>query len=338
LDHEASRAVLIGVSDYDHAEFTPILAARNSVAAMQALLSDPELCGWPRDRITVISDPRSVTDLGMELTELARKTTGVFLLYYVGHGKVTERGELCLTVSSTNPEHLNITGLRWETVRQAFLGSAARVRIAVLDCCFAGRAIEALSGTGDQALADLADIRGSYVLTAASSNNAAHVPPPDEQQNACTSFTAELRDLVRAGIPGKPDWLSFSDIYPELRRRLRAKGLPTPERRGTNTADLFGFTMNAATRRVSDATASPDASSQPHRVALDADGIRHSREMARAAELIVTLQGAVDRVQADLEEARGLGDASRVAALQQELAGRRALLDQAQKGLQALDG
>lgn len=44
-----------------------------------------------------------------------------------------------------------------------------------------------------------------------------------------------------------------------------------------------------------------------------------------AAELTVTLQGAVDRVQDDLEEARHIGDLSRVATLQQELAGRWAI-------------
>jgi hypothetical protein len=332
-DHNrGSRAVLIGVSEYDHAEFTPIRSARNSLAAMEALLLDPALCGWSRDQLTVISNPRSASDLGIELTELAKNTTGVFLLYYVGHGKITDRADLCLTVSSTHPAHPQISGLRWDTVRHAFLNSGAQVRVAILDCCFAGRAIEALAGDGDHTLADLADIRGSYILTAARSNDTAHVPPPAEQEHACTSFTGEFRDLVRAGIAGKPDWLTFSDIYPELRTRLRARGLPAPERRGTDTADLYRFAANAATRRT---TSSVGASQHESSVV---DPARHSRELARTVQLTVELQEAVDNVQANLARARAVGETDRVLDLEKELAGRLALLAQAHKSLRAFDG
>jgi hypothetical protein len=38
------------------------------------------------------------------------------LLYYVGHGVLSDRGELCLAVTSTRPDLPTITGLRWETV------------------------------------------------------------------------------------------------------------------------------------------------------------------------------------------------------------------------------
>ena len=124
----------------------------------------------------------------------------------------------------------------------------ARARLVILDCCFAGQAIEALSGEGDPGLADIAHVEGVYTLTATTRNRTAHVPPPGQQDTACTSFTAELRDLIRSGIPGKPAWLTFSDIYPVLRQRLRAKVLPVPNQRGTDTAHQFPFTANAATR------------------------------------------------------------------------------------------
>ena len=89
-------------------------------------------------------------------------------------------------------------------------------------------------------------LEGVYTLTATTRNRTAHVPPPDQQDTACTSFTGELRDLIRSGIPGKPPLLTFSDIYPALRQRLLAKGLPAPSQRGTDTAHQFPFTANAA--------------------------------------------------------------------------------------------
>lgn len=325
-----SRAVLVGVSDYAHSGFTPVRAADNSVAAMQALLSDPDLCGWPLDSVIVISNPGSVSELGIRLTELARETTGVLLLYFVGHGVVTERAELCLALSSTHPDHPGISGLRWETIRHAFLSSPARVRIGILDCCFSGRAIEALSGTGDQALADLADIRGSYILTASRSNRAAHVPPAHEQHAACTTFTAELRDLIRTGIPGKADWLTFSDIYPELRQRLTTKGFPAPDRRGTDTADQFRFTANAASRHISRlSTQAPDS---PASDPTPAAGGAPSPMVRRAAEQLVRdLQDRVHKLIADLQDARAAGDTDKAATTERQLEGVRALLQQAIK-------
>ena len=241
-----ARAVLIGVSDYDHPGFPPIRAARNSLQAMRALLADPALCGWPPGQVTVIENPASAADLADQVADLAESTTGVLLLYYVGHGVLSTRGELCLTVTSTRPSRPQFSGLAWENVTYILRGCPARVRLVILDCCFAGQAIEALSTDGEPGLADIAHVNGVYTLTATTRNRPAHVVPPDQQDTACTSFTGELRDLIQSGIPGRSGPLTFGDIYPVLRQRLRDKGLPAPNQRGTDTAYLFPFTANAA--------------------------------------------------------------------------------------------
>ncbi|ONI76080.1 hypothetical protein ALI144C_35880 [Actinosynnema sp. ALI-1.44] len=140
-----SHAVLIGVSAYEDAEFRPIRAARRSVEAMRALLTDPVLCGWPPDRVTEIVNPSLAVDVATGLVDLAEKTTGALLVYYAGHGVLSPRAELCLTVTSTRWNRPKITGLTWETVAEVLRSSSARVRLAILDCCFAGQAIEALT-------------------------------------------------------------------------------------------------------------------------------------------------------------------------------------------------
>lgn len=242
-----SRAVLIGVSAYEYAEFPSIRAARNSLEAMQSLLTDPTLCGWPAELVTVIANPVSATALADRIADLAEATTGVLLLYYVGHGALSARGELCLTATATRPNRPKITGLPWETVAEVLRSCPARTRLVILDCCFAGQAIEALGADSGEDLADITHVDGVYTLAATTRNRMAHVPPPDQQDIACTSFTGELRDLIRTGIPGKPSHLTFSDIYPELRQRLQAKGLPVPSQRGTDTAHQFPFAANMAT-------------------------------------------------------------------------------------------
>lgn len=248
IDLGASRAVLIGVSAYEDPEFPGLRAARNSIDAMQAMLTDPQLCGWHAGQVTVISNPVSAADLALQVATLAKGIggDGALLVYYVGHGVLSDQGDLYLTVVSTRSDHPEITAMPWETVARELRRCRAGVRLAILDCCFSGQAIEALGADSGPGLADVAHIEGVYTLTATTRNRPAHVPPPDQQVTACTSFTGELRDLVCAGITGKPARLTLADLYPALHARLRAKGLPLPNQRGTGTATMFPFTVNAA--------------------------------------------------------------------------------------------
>lgn len=239
-----SHAILIGVAAYESAELPPVAAALNSLEAMRAMLTDPDLCGWTPDQVTVIADPRRVDDLAVRIADLAEGTTGALLVYFVGHGILSNRGELCLTVATTRPDRARYTGLAWNELAEALRSSPAMTRIAILDCCFAGKAIEALAAEGDAALADLSHVHGVYTLTATTRNRTAHVPPPDRQATACTSFTGELQAMLNAGVEGAPNVLTFQHIYPNLRQRLRAKGLPEPSQRGTDGAGSFPFARN----------------------------------------------------------------------------------------------
>lgn len=244
---DESCALLISVSAYEDPEFPPIQAARNSLTAMQQVLADPELCGWDPDSIAVVNNPSSVTDLAVQITNLARATHNVLLIYYVGHGALSHRGELSLTVTTTMSEHPRITGLPWSVVADALRDSPARMRCVILDCCFAGQAIEAMAETSGNAVADISHVEGVYTLTATTRNRTAHVPPPNQQDSESTSFTTHLVDLLRSGIPGGPADLTFAVIYSHLRARLAALGLPLPNQRNTDLADKFVFARNVAT-------------------------------------------------------------------------------------------
>lgn len=241
-DYSRSRAVLIGTSAYQDKGFLPLPAAANSLRGLHEILIDPQLCSWPTDRVTVLSDPADVRRLVTNLRRWARDTDEVFLVYFVGHGTITPGGELCLAVSDTEFNDPDITGIEYERVRSALLDSPARIKVVILDCCHSGRAIQALSHPAD--IADVTDVRGVYTITA--SDHAAHVPPLGQQTRACTSFTGEFLDLIRTGIPDGPDTLTLNMIYSHLRTRLHRRKLPAPNQRGTDTVGEFGFTRNAA--------------------------------------------------------------------------------------------
>jgi len=238
-DYSRSRAVLIGTSVYQDENFPQLPAAANSLEGMRQILTNPELCGWPADRVTQLPNHSDSRRLIIKLREWARDTTGVFLVYYVGHGTPEKDGP-CLTLTDTLLEHPDATGVEYRHVRRALLSSSAQIKIVILDCCYAGRAIPpAQSGQ-----AQFTDISGTYVLAAA--DHAAHVP---EDQLACTSFTGELLDLIRKGIEHGPEVLTLDDIYRRLRTRLRGVDLPDPNCGGTDTAGSFPFARNAAYRR-----------------------------------------------------------------------------------------
>ncbi|MER5642595.1 DUF349 domain-containing protein [Kitasatospora sp. NPDC002227] len=75
------------------------------------------------------------------------------------------------------------------------------------------------------------------------------------------------------------------------------------------------------------------------REAEDAEWKRSNPEAkARANGMTTLLQGAVDKLQGELDKARAAGNASKVAKLESELAGRQALLEQALKSLEEFSG
>jgi osmoprotectant transport system substrate-binding protein len=237
-DYPHSRAILIGTSVYHDKRFRQLPAARNSLNGVKEILIDEQLCGWPEERVEVLLNQQHRSRLITDLRRWARETTDVLIVYFVGHGIITPHGELCLALTDTALDDPDITGLEYRFVRSALIDSPARIKVVILDCCYSGRAIQTLSSPED-----FGDIRGAYVIAA--SDYAAHVPPA-QQPLTCTSFTGELLELIRTGIPGAPDTLTLHMIYTHLRVRLRSAQLPDPNHWGTDTAEDFSLTRNAA--------------------------------------------------------------------------------------------
>jgi hypothetical protein len=247
-----SRAVLIGVPDYQGVKYLSYPAVGNSVDGMYELLVESGFCGWREEQVSKIVSPANAGQLLLRLRRLAEETTGVLLLYFVGHGVLSEQGELCLAVSDTDHSAPDATGLEYTKIkRMLHTGTTATTRIVILDCCYSGRAIGL--GSADQAqLADLSEAAGAYTLTAADDFADASLGTGGAPR---TAFTGELLDLLtRDGIPGGPADLTLGEIYPRLCSRLGSRGLPRPNQRADDQAAAFVFARNAAL---------PPTSSQP---------------------------------------------------------------------------
>ncbi|MFJ3309571.1 caspase family protein [Streptomyces sp. NPDC086549] len=249
IDRSGSHAVLIGVSTYQDPGFPSVPAAGNSLQGVHRMLVGDELGGWPDDQVIAIPDPVDCRRVMSDLRRHAQNTSGVLLLYFVGHGTVTTNGDLVLAVSDTIANEPDVTGLEYSKIRSVLRDSPAQVKAVVLDCCYSGRAIDVLAGD-QQHLADITDVRGTYTLTAA--DRTAHAG----QADTYTAFTGELLDLIGAGVVGGPPVLTFAELYPHLRHRLIARNLPHPNQRGTDTADKCPVAKNAASNTL---TAGPTA-------------------------------------------------------------------------------
>ncbi|MGK5738132.1 caspase, EACC1-associated type [Micromonospora sp. URMC 103] len=286
-DYSDSRAILIAVSRYEDDAFRDVPAAETSLQRVLSVLTDSLLCGWPEDRVEVILNPPEPTKLAQRLRRLAEETYGTLLVYFVGHGVLTEIGELCLVLGSTEASDPDLTGLEFERLRRALIASPAQTKIVILDCCYSGRVIQGLSRASEQELADATQIAGAYTLTAA--DQAAHVPPREEQdQGLCTSFTDSLVGAIRDGVQNSSPVLTLGVLYPEVKKRLRARGLPIPNHRGTDTAYLFPFAWNASYDFAKSSSANGVITSLALTISEDGvvgfDGVELGTQLARLLE------------------------------------------------------
>jgi hypothetical protein len=121
-----SRAVVIGASSYLFSELANVPAVLDTVSDLRTALI--ERCGLARDAIRFMPDWPDAASVGSALAREAERTEGVLLVYYAGHGLVSQRGELYLAMGETNPApgQLEHTALSYDMVRHHLQYSPAR--------------------------------------------------------------------------------------------------------------------------------------------------------------------------------------------------------------------
>jgi ATP-dependent Clp protease ATP-binding subunit ClpC len=239
-ERTGSAAVLIGTSR--HADpALDILAVEHNVADLALRLSDSEYGGFDSEQTHVLHNPDRM--VSGQLAEIAEQTIDTLFVYYAGHGVVSPDGRLYLVLPQTQMGREVYTALPYDELRYAVIESPARNKVVILDCCFAGRAIDLLSPAAETAMGQV-DVTGSYVITATSATRPAHAP--DGERYSC--FTGELIEYLRLGSRDSGSLLRLDDTYRHLRQRLSRRGLPLPQQRGTDTAGHLALARNPSWR------------------------------------------------------------------------------------------
>lgn len=242
-DPARSRVVLVGTPEYAHAELTDIPQIRANLADLARVLAAPRLGGLPAAHVVVAPEQAGVPEIGGLLGRAAAAAEDLLLFYFAGHGLLDRSGELHLALHRSTPADPGYDALRFATVQGTFLGSRAENKVVIIDSCYSGRAVGAMSGDQVQAGLDQLRIGGTFILAAAPANRPALVRDGERH----TAFTGRLLHLLEHGADYAGELLTLGEIYRRLYARLRADGLPLPQKRDIATADLLGLVRNAWT-------------------------------------------------------------------------------------------
>ncbi|WP_369392478.1 MFS transporter [Streptomyces sp. CG1] len=226
-DPDRSRALLIGTGAHaDRSDLPALPAVAANLADLRQVLTDPATGSLPPQHCVTVADPVTASEVGSPLARLAQEATDLLLVYYGGHGLVDDRGRLHLALPHTDATDIRWTALPFETLREELADSPAAIRVLVLDCCFSGRAIEAMT-SGHSTVAGQIDIAGTYTLASTSANAVAYAP----EGATHTAFTGALLAALRG-----PAALNLDQLFDEVRRDLAVRGMPRPQRRVVNNA------------------------------------------------------------------------------------------------------
>lgn len=238
-DPSKSRMVIIGNSDY--ADLDDLPQVSNTVESLRNWFTDPVHGIVPYEHCQLILDQPQAHIVGKGLTLGAESAEDLFLVYFAGHGLVGGRQhDLYLGTYHSARETPEFGSLRYESIKSAVLGSSARTKIIILDCCLSGRAHgQSLSAHLDVAALEVA---GTYVLTSSSRDKVSLILPGE----AHTAFSGRLLRVMREGIAEADRLLAIGEIYGHLKIMMAREGLPAPQSTGTELGGSIAITRNFA--------------------------------------------------------------------------------------------
>ncbi|MEW2191240.1 caspase, EACC1-associated type [Streptomyces microflavus] len=248
-DSEKSRIALIGCSQYRSSELPDVSSIKNNISALFETFTNPLTGIIKPQNCTTLLDPEDQSSIGELVTAAADQAEDLLLIYYAGHGLLSAaRHELFLSTVNTAPGmRLPFTGVDYSHIRDACMGSRARTRVVILDCCYSGRAITGALSTSesDAKFFNQVQVAGTYVLAASPGHGVAKANPGDR----FTSFSGELLRILQEGIPEGESLLTLNSIYKHLQISLRASGNPIPQQQITENSDVMALGRNYAVSR-----------------------------------------------------------------------------------------
>ncbi|TKA08318.1 caspase, EACC1-associated type [Actinacidiphila oryziradicis] len=227
-----SAAVLVGTATHVvPGTLPPLPQAEASVAALAARLTGP-LGLLDPSAVHCRIDPQVPADVLRLLPAPGGAALDLCLFYFAGHGVLGEDQRLCLALPGSVDDERSAerTSLPVAAVFQAMRQIRAEHKVAIIDCCFSGRALDA------PAAADI------HLLTAVGRTRKALSPERQE----LTGFTGALLRLLAEGVPDGPEHLDLTTVYRHLAVTLPGARLPAPLQRAFGASGDLAVARNPA--------------------------------------------------------------------------------------------
>jgi hypothetical protein len=233
----ASRAVLVGVSEYSSQSQLPAVA--NNLRELRRLFTNTDFWGLPEEHCTTLLNPESTEQVLDAVHTAAAAASEALVFYFAGHGLLDDRGDLHFAMPTADQDRL-YRAVRYDDVRREIFGATyVLAKVVILDCCFSGSAMLGGMGGSDD-LADQTQIDGTYLMTASAETKPALATPGQE----FTAFTGALLDHMKRGVPDGPSVLDMETLFHHVRTDLQARQQPVPQQRIRNDGRSIALVRN----------------------------------------------------------------------------------------------
>ncbi|MET8163514.1 caspase family protein [Streptomyces sp. NPDC005329] len=273
--YTSARAVLIGTAVYASPDLEEIPHSYRNIRGLAAVLTDARLSGFVSKNVTYVDDPHKPEDIMEPITAAAAEAEDVLLVYYSGHG---------LLAGDNSDLHLSLTGSQpdapWSSLPFSYLATVVRqakatTKIVILDCCYSGRAHSDLMADESQLVKNQLAVEGLYCLTSAPETKRSKAPKGERY----SAFTGHLLTTMQEGIPGAGPVLRMTDLYGEVRSRMRATAFPLPEQCNKKDAGAFPLVRNSAYSPAAVELLPPELDFSRSRAVIIGSGTYESEEL-----------------------------------------------------------
>jgi hypothetical protein len=225
------HALLIGVGSYVHAPRLNVPITVRDAKAIQKVLLDPRLCGYPAAQVNRLSDQDATrTGILAALDQLAAQTTAdnTVLVFYAGHGDYGTDGNYYLTSYDTQISKGKIaagTGITDAEILDKLRKISAKRLLLFFNACHSGEISPALNTADDERVgslslppqsveAILSSGEGRIIITACRPDQFSSFPHGEDK---LTYFTQALVDgLGGKGTVSKGGYVSAFNLYEYL--------------------------------------------------------------------------------------------------------------------------
>jgi formylglycine-generating enzyme required for sulfatase activity len=229
----AKVALLIGVSDYEPG-LNPLPAAVRDVAAVQQVLTHPDMGGFAAAEIRVLQNPdRQTMEDAIYRLFTNRQKDDLVLLYFSGHGVIDDNGEFYFASRTTCKDDGKLrptTAVAARSVQGWMEQSRSQRQVIILDSCFSGAFAKGVKAknSGSVNVEQFLGGKGRAILTASTSTQYALAQDGME----LSVYTHYLVEGIRTGGADLDDdgWISVEELHDYTRDKVReAAPAMTPE-------------------------------------------------------------------------------------------------------------